>query len=173
MQVFWDISPTIFNPALGIPMPKEEKRAQSQASFLLTQNKNGQDPLSNIPSDPTREAIMSWASEEKGVGRYVGLCRVIDLCGGDQWIRPQDLKAHLFGKVTRILIRTKNFEGRKRLLTPEAIELMASCGVKLIGIDAEGLDAPDCPIMRGYKTAAKFGISVLVNLNLETVIAGN
>lgn len=145
---------------------------ETQANFILTRA-GAEMALDRFASDKTRDEIMSWASEEKGIGCYVGRCRVLDLREGDYLIRPHDLAPHLFGKVTHVLIRTQGASKRGRVLTPEAIELMASCGVKLLGMDLPMLDAPGCSSKRCYKTAQKYGIAVMLDLNLDTVSSGD
>ncbi len=174
MQEFWDISPyqqlhVDNSPPSGDGWNLTLKK-QSHTTFLLTQS---QRDLENFPSDATRESIMSWANEEAGVGRYVGRCRVIDLSNVDHVILPKHLAGHLFGKVTRVLLKTKRPDGKGyAVLSPDAIRLLAACGVTLIGVDAESLDAPGSMTKESYVTATKLSLSLMFHMELNAVAPG-
>ncbi len=173
MQMFWDISPTsaIQNSKQS---PSESVNATARrllhATYLLTQAIDED----SFPSASTRESVLRWASEEKNTGRYIGRCRVIDLRAVTQVIRPQHLAPNLFGKVHRVVIKTRSelHEGQP-ILTADSIKLLASCGVKLIGIDTSSLDAPNSATREAYKTALQLGISIMLNLSLDEIAAGD
>lgn len=179
MQIFWDISPAlpIMNESLSATETTGEaayRRTLLQGTILLTQSRDNANYLNGFQSDATRESIMEWASEENGNGgRYIGRCRVIDVRGTMRIIRPEHLAGYLFGKVTRVLIRTHSDIKGHTVLSAEAIKLLASCGVKLLGIDTSSVDAPTSPSKESYKAILQYGIALLPNLNLKDVTGGD
>lgn len=170
--MFWDISPTN-----SIPTSKDTTesvnntaRRLMHATYLLTQAID-EGPF---PSASTRESILRWASEENASGRYIGRCRVLDMRAIPHVIRPQHLAPNLFGKVSRVVIKTRSeLHDSQPVLTADSVKLLASCGVKLIGVDIASLDAPNSATREAYKTALQLGISIMLNLALDDVSAGD
>lgn len=173
MQIFWDISPISTAPPATMADfdgHGSQRRAIS-ATYLLTQS--GLNLGGEFASDATRESMMRWASEEDGAPKYVGRARVIDVRGAMHIIRPQHLAPHLFGKVTRVFIKTRlDYNPTSPVFSADAIRLLANCGVKLIGIDAPSLDAPASMTQEAFKTAQQLGICVMTNMSLDDVAEG-
>ncbi len=170
MPMFWDISPYHSPDTESLIGDRPNTRRLMHATYMLTESLGG-DPF---PSDATRESILRWASEEKTAGRYIGHCRVLDLRSVAHVIRPNHLAPDLFGKVSRILIRTRSeLHQSQPVLTAESVKLLASCGIKLIGMDTPSLDAPNSANREAYKMALQLGISIMLNLNLDDVRGGD
>lgn len=172
MQIFWDISPTPSAATHGTAGSDSDAR-RLHATLLLTQSLDHGEGASGFPSAATRESIMAWAAEENGMGRYIGRCRVVDLRHAGHIIQPKHLSGHLFGKMPHVLIRTQGGLTNHAVLSVEAIKLLSSCGVKLLGIDTPSLDAPNSMTQQSYKAAAQAGMSLLLNLALKEVTNGD
>jgi hypothetical protein len=170
MQNFWDISPKFSaqNPPPHWGVPDSCATTLPPATYLLTET-----VATDFPSAATREAILRWASEEHAAGRYIGQTRVIDLRHVPHTIRRDHLAPHLLGKVQRVLLKTQSeLRGGPAIITADAVKLLAGCGVKLLGIDQEALDAPASQSREAFKTAQQSGLCVLLNLELTEVKAG-
>ena len=171
MQSFWDISPR-FSGQSPHPVWAESTScgtALPAATYLLTDT-----VPTDFPSAATRESILRWASEQNAAGRYIGQTRVIDLRHVPHTIRKEHLANHLFGNISRVLLRTQSeLRGGPAIITADAVKLLASCGVKLLGIDQDALDAPNSMAREAFKTAQQAGLCVLLNLELSEVKPGD
>ena len=171
MKNFWDISP-LYCPIDSDPalLGDAAQKAAFQTAYLLTQSLAETD----FTSDATRESILRWAAEENQNGRYIGRVRVIDVRAVPHAIRPQHIAPELFGNMHRVLIRTKSdLHDNQPVLTVDSIKLLASCGVRWIGIDTDSLDAPLSLTKEAFRAAQQLGISVMLNMNLDAVPSGD
>jgi arylformamidase len=108
---------------------------------------------------------------------YFGLARVIDLCGRGS-IRKSDLVEFDLSETPRVLMRTDSWTDHSRF--PESIpvmeqdvpELLAACGVLLVGVDVPSMDALDSKDLPIHHALARHGICILESLWLAHVPAG-
>lgn len=111
---------------------------------------------------------------------FLGHASVLDLTGlVRQEITVADLEdAHAGGKTTRLLLKTGKWpEGSAfpqsiPVLAPEAAAWLRARGTKLLGVDLPSVDAIDSKDLPNHHALAAAGVSILENLNLEQVAAG-
>lgn len=171
MQSFWDISPRhgATLPLTGFEPLSSPSANLPPATYLLTETVSV-----DAASAASRESILRWASEQNAAGRYIGQTRVLDLRHVPHTIRRDHISAQLFGNIGRVLLKTQSeLRGGPAIITADAVRLLAGCGVKLLGIDQENLDAPSSQAREAFKTAQQLGICVLCNLELSDVKAGD
>ena len=111
---------------------------------------------------------------------YVGLCRVIDLSlltgtVSSEQLRP--LATEL--PPPRVLIRTYRtapqvkWDAEFRAIAAEAIDLLASLGVVLVGTDTPSLDPQESKTMDAHHAIRRHGMAILEGLVLDDVPAGD
>lgn len=112
---------------------------------------------------------------------FLGSATVIDLAG---FVRPEiavsDLERALTGnEVTRLLLKTDGWlEGAPfpqsiPVVAAEVADWLRGRGVKLLGVDLPSVDAIDSKSLPNHHALAAAGISILENLNLEKIAAGD
>ena len=110
--------------------------------------------------------------------RYLGTCRVIHAIGA-ALIEPEQVAPHLTSAVTRLLVRTYERAPAERwdadfpAVAPATIDLLASRGVVLIGVDTPSLDPQESKIMAAHKAVRRHGLSILEGLVLDAVAPGD
>jgi arylformamidase len=112
--------------------------------------------------------------------RFVGPCRVLDMRGAGTFVRAEAL-ARSLGEAAlppRILLRTHAvspvaWDPSFTALHPAAIELLAARGVVLVGVDTASVDPADSKTLPAHDAARRCGLTILENLVLSHVAAGN
>jgi len=111
--------------------------------------------------------------------RYIGPCHLVDVAPADHAVRPADLPDGLdFTDTPRLLLRTGAMADRTvfpdplTCLTVELIELVASRGVVLIGLDSPSVDRFDSKELACHKALYAHQIVNLECLELAGVPAG-
>ena len=110
---------------------------------------------------------------------YVGPARVVDLRRRGPLVTPEMVAPALATPTRRILIRSFERFPHDRwtedfmAVSAEAIHLMASKGVVLIGIDAPSLDPQDSKTMDAHLAVRAEGLRILEGLVLDGVEAGD
>jgi arylformamidase len=110
---------------------------------------------------------------------YIGPARVVDLRGPHRLVTAEMIAAALTPSVERILLRTYDAFPRNSwsadftAISPDAVELMAAHGVRLLGVDAPSLDPQDSKTMDAHLAVRDADIRVLEGLILDQVPAGD
>ena len=177
----WDISPAL-NAAL--PVWPGDTAFASQTTWEISADcpvKVSRITLSthsgahcDAPShyEPGAQSI-----DQVALPTYLGPCRVIDL-QGTRLVRPEQLLPHLHAAPTRILLRTytntpQQWDSQFSCIDAAAIELLATHGVKLIGIDSPSLDPQHSKSMDAHRAVARHGMAILEGIVLDDVDAGD
>ena len=109
---------------------------------------------------------------------YLGACRIID-CRGVAHVLPQHVAAHLGGVPARVLLRTyqqaptTTWNCAFASVDPTTISLLASCGVRLIGIDTPSLDPQMSKTMEAHHAVRMHGMAILEGIVLDAIEAGD
>jgi arylformamidase len=110
---------------------------------------------------------------------YLGACRVIHCIGARPLVTPDLIAAHLGDVPPRVLLRTyaqtplDAWDSAFCAIAPETLDLLASCGVKLIGIDTPSLDPQDSKTMDAHHRVRDHGMAILEGLVLDAVAPGD
>jgi len=133
---------------------------------------------------PLHYARNGEAIEAMDLDAYVGPARVVDArsageraAGGRvtaDWLAP-----HLEGVPPRVLLRTFDrfphdaWVSDFTAIAPDAIELLAARGVRLIGTDAPSIDPQESKTLDAHKAVLAAGMRILEGLVLDDVAAGD
>jgi len=108
---------------------------------------------------------------------FLGRCLLIDLPRA-----PLVLPAHLegldLGRAERLLVRTNSVGDRRSFpedfmaLSPEAAELLAARGVRLVGLDSPSMDPFTSKTLDAHKALWRGGVGILEGLDLDGVPPG-
>jgi arylformamidase len=110
---------------------------------------------------------------------YIGPCRVIDARGKGPLCEPDEIAAALENAPPRILLRLMDRLDPKvwptgfRALAAETIELLASKGVVLVGIDTPSVDPETSKTLDAHMACRKADMRILENLVLAHVEPGD
>lgn len=110
---------------------------------------------------------------------YIGPCRVIDARGAGPICTPSDIGAALDGAPPRILLRLMDSLDPKvwpagfRAIAAETVELLASKGVVLVGIDTPSVDPETSKTLAAHLACRKADMRILENLALAHVEPGD
>ncbi|MEI7598037.1 MAG: arylformamidase [Aestuariivirga sp.] len=110
---------------------------------------------------------------------YIGPCRVIDARGAGPLCEPADIAAALEGAPPRILLRLMDVLDPKvwptgfRAIAAETVELLASKGVVLFGIDTPSVDPETSKTLAAHHACRKADMRILENLALSHVEPGD
>jgi arylformamidase len=110
---------------------------------------------------------------------YLGSCRVIYCIGASPVVTPQQILAALDNPPPRVLLRTyaraplDAWDSAFCAVAPETVDLLASRGVKLIGVDTPSLDPQDSKTMDAHRRIRANRMAILEGLVLDAVPAGD
>ena len=109
---------------------------------------------------------------------YLGPCRVIHAIGCGPLVEARHLEHALADLPPRVLVRTCTtaptaWSSEFSAYAPESIELLASLGVLLVGIDSQSVDPADSKQLHSHHGLLRHGLRVLENLVLDDVPAGD
>ena len=110
---------------------------------------------------------------------YLGPCRVIHAIGKGPLVRWEHLQHAAHGLPGRVLVRTyermpvDRWDAQLAAYAPEAIERLASLGVKLVGIDTASIDPAESKSLDSHQVIRRLGLRVLENLVLDEVPEGD
>ena len=110
---------------------------------------------------------------------YIGPCRVIDARGAGPLCEPAGIAAALEGAPPRILLRLMDRLDPKvwpkgfRAIAAETVELLASKGVVLVGIDTPSVDPETSKTLAAHHACRKADMRILENLALAHVEPGD
>ena len=130
------------------------------------------------------DAPLHYAADGQPIGAldldpFIGPCRVIDARGSGELCQPHEIEPHLDGAPPRILLRLgdgfdphvwpKGF----RALGSATIDLLASHGVCLVGIDTPSVDPETSKDLPSHMAALRAGMRILENLVLTQASPGD
>lgn len=114
-----------------------------------------------------------------GLEPYLGPCRVIDARGTGPLCQPGEISAALVNAPPRILLRLAENSDAKiwpagfRALSSATIELLASRGVALVGIDTPSVDPEISKQLEAHRACRRANMRILENLVLAHVAPGD
>ncbi|MCB1380260.1 MAG: arylformamidase [Alphaproteobacteria bacterium] len=110
---------------------------------------------------------------------YLGPCRVIDARGEGPLCLPAEIDAALNNAPPRILLRLADRSNPQlwptgfRALAHETVELLASRGVVLVGIDTPSVDPETSKDLPSHMACRRASMCILENLVLSHVAPGD
>ncbi|KND59669.1 Kynurenine formamidase [Candidatus Burkholderia verschuerenii] len=110
---------------------------------------------------------------------YIGACRVVHCIGARPLVLPEHVADFLDDAPPRLLLRTyahaplDAWDSAFCAVAPATIDLLASRGVKLIGIDTPSLDPQDSKTMDAHHRIRAHGMAILEGLVLDAVAPGD
>lgn len=110
---------------------------------------------------------------------YLGPCRVVDARGTGPLCLPGEIATALDNAPPRILLRlvdacdAKVWPSGFRALSAATIELLASRGVMLVGIDTPSVDPETSKALEAHHACRRAGMRILENLVLAHVAPGD
>jgi arylformamidase len=134
------------------------------------------------------DAPMHFVREGISVDRVsleplIGPGRVVDIPDGVQAIDVAELNRHAWRGAQRVLFRTRSslrgwmtsrdFHRDFAYITPDAAQLLADEGVRLVGIDYLSSEQFGAPVPRTHQILLGKGIPIVEGLALEGVAAGD
>src|SRR5439155_18851309 len=113
----------------------------------------------------------------------IGPARVIDIPDAVQSINADELNLHEWRGAQRVLYRTRSslrgwmkspiFHRDFAYLAPDAAQLLADAGVKLVGVDYISAEQFGAPAPRTHQILLGRGIPIVEGLDLRPVQAGD
>lgn len=113
----------------------------------------------------------------------IGPARVIDVADGVQAIDAAELRRHSWRGAERVLFRTPSsargwmrsptFHRDFAYIAPDAAQLLADAGVRLVGIDYISAEQFGAPAPETHRILLGKGIPIVEGLSLEGVAAGD
>lgn len=110
---------------------------------------------------------------------YIGPCRVIDARGAGPLCQPAEIAQALADAPPRVLLRLmdrldpKRWPTGFRALAAETVELLASRGVMLVGIDTPSVDPETSKTLAAHHACRSADMRILENLALAHVDPGD
>jgi len=108
---------------------------------------------------------------------YLGPCRVIHCLGCGPLVTPADIRHALDALPPRVLVRTRAQATQAwddfSAYAPETLALLASLGVRLVGIDTPSVDPGTSAALPAHHQLLQHDMRVLENLVLDAVPAGD
>ena len=108
---------------------------------------------------------------------FMGAVKIVDVVGVDE-ITLLHVEQLELQHVMRVFFKTKEsydlytFQPAFPGFAPEAIEFLASQGVRIIGTDAPSVDALEDQLLRAHHACRKQDVYIIENLWLKDVVAG-
>ncbi|MBV8664919.1 MAG: arylformamidase [Burkholderiaceae bacterium] len=180
--VLWDISPVLSS---SLPVWPGDTPFSSETTWQIGDgcpvkvSKLTMSTHSGAHCDaPSHYDAQGRAIDEVALNAYIGPCRVIS-CLGSKVVRPQDVEGKIAGVPSRVLLRTYHrapqqaWDDDFNSVAPETIDLLASRGVVLIGIDTPSLDPQDSKTMDAHHTIRAHNMAILEGIVLDQVADGD
>ncbi|MCG2583316.1 arylformamidase [Massilia sp. TS11] len=178
----WDISPTI-SPALPVwpgdtPFSASATWAIGPSCPVHVSKMTMTTHLGAHADAPSHYDAAGQSIAEVGLEPYIGPCRVIH-CLDNKLVDVPDLAGQLDGCPPRVLLRTYRtapqtaWDAGFCALSPAAIALLASHGVRLIGTDAASLDPQDSKTLDAHHAVRRHGLAILEGLVLDAIAPGD
>jgi arylformamidase len=112
------------------------------------------------------------------LSRYLGPCLVVDASHAKGVIKPADIEADLPQTLKRIIFKTYDifpadkWDSDFTAIHPDTIDLLASKGCVLVGLDSPSLDPETSKSISSHQRVLNHGMSVLEGLVLDGVPEG-
>ncbi|MBI2408070.1 MAG: arylformamidase [Gemmatimonadetes bacterium] len=124
--------------------------------------------------DPAGQGI-----DEVALATFIGPCRVIHVIGAHGAVTPDQIATHLVDCPPRVLLRTCANAARDAwnydfcAVAPATVDLLATAGVQLIGLDTPSLDPADSEHLDAHLAVCRHRMLILEGLVLDTVAEGD
>jgi arylformamidase len=182
MSRLWDISPAL-GPATP-PFPGDQAYEQRWTARIGPGCPVNLTALTLSPHlGAHADAPLHYADGAPAIGAvslapYLGPCRVIHAIGCRPLVRPEHIAHALAGLPPRVLVRTcerapTRWSEDFAAYAPETIELLASRGVLLVGIDSQSVDPATSKTLDSHHLLLRHDLRVLENLVLDEVPPGD
>ncbi|MFJ7798343.1 arylformamidase [Pseudomonas sp. NPDC096950] len=110
---------------------------------------------------------------------YMGPCRVLHCLDSGRLVQPEQLEGRLDNLPERVLLRTyrqvplATWDPDFTAVAKDTVDLLASLGVRLIGIDTPSLDPQQSKTMDSHNAVARHGMAILEGIVLDEVPEGD
>lgn len=180
---YWDISP-LLSPSTptwpGDTPFQEESLWRLSSDCPVNVGRITLSPHTGAHADAPRHYRADGAAiGEVALDVYIGPCRVLYCLDSDRLVRPEHLVGRLDELPERVLLRTylqtpvDTWDPDFTAVAKETIDLLASLGVRLIGIDTPSLDPQQSKTMDAHNAVAHHEMAILEGLILEAVPEGD
>lgn len=178
----WDISP-VLGPATP-PFPGDQAYEQRWTARIAPGCPVNLSALTLSPHlGAHADAPLHYADDAPAIGEvplepFIGPCRVIHAIACGPLVKPEHITHALTDLPPRVLVRTTErapttWSDDFAAYAPETIALLASRGVKLVGIDSQSVDPASSKTLDSHHLLLKHDLRVLENLVLDEVPAGD
>jgi len=134
--------------------------------------------------DAPQHFVRDGASIDKvPLDALIGHARVIDIPDSVQSIDATELNRHEWRDAERVIFRTRSaihgwmssptFHHDFAFVAPDAAQLMADAGIKLVGVDYISAEKIGAPAPLTHRILLGRGIPIVEGLALESVVAGD
>ena len=183
MKKLWDISPAVHagSPVFPGDTPYQQTWAAQMApccpvnvSAITLSPHVGAHADAPLHYDPNGAAI-----GDVDLQPYLGPCRVVHALTAGPLVMPAHVQHALGGLPPRVLVRTcerfahDSFDAQRTALHPDTLRLLASHGLRLIGIDSASVDPADSKTLDSHQVLRELDLRVLENLCLDAVPEGD
>lgn len=182
MSKLWDISQTLRH---GIPVWPGDTAYQSNRLWQMDE----QCPVNvgavtlSTHTGTHADAPVHYDAEGKSMERvdltpYLGRCFLIDATASEGLVRPEHIIEQLPDVVERVLFRTFNLFPHDQWVSDftaidaATIDLLASRGARLIGVDSPSLDPETSKELNAHHAVRRHGMAILEGLVLDNVPEG-
>lgn len=116
---------------------------------------------------------------EVSLDTYMGPCRVLHCLDSGALVEPEQLAGRLGQVPERVLLRTyrqaplATWDSDFTAVAKATVDLLASLGVRLIGIDTPSLDPQTSKTMEAHNAIARHGMAILEGIVLDDVPEGD
>lgn len=116
---------------------------------------------------------------EVSLDTYMGPCRVLHCLDSGALVEPEQLAGRLGQVPERVLLRTyrqaplDTWDSDFTAVAKATVDLLASLGVRLIGIDTPSLDPQTSKTMEAHNAIARHGMAILEGIVLDDVPEGD
>ena len=183
MSRIWDISQTL---RTGLPVWPGDTEYQANRTWVL----EGGCPVNvarvtfSTHSGSHADAPLHYdpqglAMDAVALDTYIGPCLLLDVRHARGLVEPADIEAQLPAKVERVLLRTyaqfphQQWHSDFVAIAAATIELLASRGARLIGIDSPSIDPEQSKTLDAHHAVRRHGMAILEGLVLDDVPAGH
>lgn len=178
----WDITPTMRS---GMPVWPGDTAYASDTTWQIEDgcpvkvSKISMSTHTGAHCDaPSHYDASGVAIDQVDLTTYVGTCRVIH-CIGRTTVEPEHIAAQLNGTPARVLLRTyfrapqDQWDDHFPHIAPATIALLATHGVRLIGIDSPSLDPQTSKTMDCHWAVKQHQMAILEGIVLDDISAGD
>jgi arylformamidase len=183
MPTLWDISPPVHRatPVWPGDTPVGVERVwRMEAGSPVNVGRLTLSPHTGAHADaPLHYDANGAAIGDVPLDTYLGACRVIDCIGVTPLVEPQHVMHALDDVPPRVLLRTyaraplDEWDSAFCAVSPHTVDLFASKGVRLIGIDTPSLDPQESKTMDSHQRIRAHRMAILEGLVLDEIAAGD